>query len=138
MMVAKMTDIYSGSCLCGQVHFEAAGKPKRVGICHCKTCRKVSGSAFNLFAVYPRDAVKMIGVVSGRETPTESSRYRCRYCGAPVYEIDKDSAEIELPVGAFDRIDLFEPSYEIWTSRREGWLPPFPTVSAHFEKDRPD
>jgi hypothetical protein len=137
-MVVRMTDIYSGSCLCGQVHFEAAGKPKRIGLCHCKTCRKVSGSAFNFFAVYPREAVKIIGVVSERETPAEARRYRCRYCGAPVYEIDQDSSEIELPVGAFDRIDLFEPSYETWTTRRERWLPTFPSASTRFEKNRRD
>ena len=32
--------------------------------------------------------------------------------------------------GALDQPDLFRPSYELWTRRREGWLPAFPGVDA--------
>lgn len=34
-------------------------------------------------------------------------------------------------------MDQFRPTYELWTVRRESWLPPFP-LPRHYEHDRPD
>ena len=34
-------------------------------------------------------------------------------------------------MGALDAPDQFRPSYELWTVRREGWLPEFPGVKGH-------
>ena len=36
-----------GSCLCGGVRFEIAGRWSGIGQCHCSKCRKVSGTASN-------------------------------------------------------------------------------------------
>ena len=130
-------DVFSGSCLCGQVRFEAMGTPDRVGICHCFTCRKFTGSPFAMFAIYPREAVKVSGNVSEHATSAEGRRYRCKDCGAPVYESDRNNSEIEIPIGAFDRTDLFKPTYEIWTTRRESWMPRIKSVSASHPQDRP-
>jgi hypothetical protein len=43
--------------------------------------------------------------------------------------------EVEVSVGALDEIDLFRPTYELWTVRRESWLPPFP-LERRYERDR--
>jgi hypothetical protein len=130
-----MMNVFSGSCLCGQVIFEATGIPKRVGLCHCLTCRKFTGAPFAAFAIYERDAVKITGVISQYASSDKGRRYRCRYCSCPVYEIDDDSTEIELPLGAFDRTDLFQPQYEAWALRRESWLPGLKSVPT-YERNR--
>jgi hypothetical protein len=43
--------------------------------------------------------------------------------------------EIEVHLGALDAIDQFVPTYELWTIRREAWLPAFPGTR-HHERDR--
>ena len=44
----------------------------------------------------------------------------------------RDATIIPPPV----EIDQFRPTYELWTVRREGWLPPFPLRG--YERDRDD
>ena len=43
--------------------------------------------------------------------------------------------EIEINLGSLDAPDRFRPTYELWTIRRESWLPPFPLAS-RYERDR--
>jgi hypothetical protein len=43
--------------------------------------------------------------------------------------------EIEVNLGALDAPDQFKPTYELWTIRRESWLPPFP-VKRRYDRDR--
>lgn len=115
-------DILTGGCACGQLTFKVRGRPKRVGLCHCLTCRKISGSAFNAFAVFPADQVTVSGESHGWEASPGSPRDRfCPRCGSQVFQWDGGD-EIELKLGAFDRTDLFTPTYETWTKRRESWL----------------
>ncbi|TIT98114.1 MAG: GFA family protein, partial [Mesorhizobium sp.] len=54
----------SGSCLCGGVQFQVTGEPLRVGLCHCKDCRKTSGSAYQAFAVWPSQAFESTGITN--------------------------------------------------------------------------
>jgi hypothetical protein len=121
--------LYRGGCLCGQVRLEARGKPYRVGLCHCMDCRKTSGSLFAGFAIFPAEAVTVSG-----ETAEFHGRHFCPRCGSPVFGRSLD--EIELRIGAFDSPDQVTPTYELWTKRREGWLPRF-ELARHYEGDRP-
>jgi len=50
-------DRFTGGCLCGNVRIEAAGRPYRVGLCHCLDCRKHHGALFHASAIFPQDAV---------------------------------------------------------------------------------
>lgn len=120
----------AGGCLCGAVRMVASGPPLRVGLCHCLDCRKHHGTLFHASAVFPAAAV----VVSG---PTSDFRGRhfCPVCGSSVFGVS--GAEIEVNLGALDTPDQFRPSYELWTIRRESWLPPFPGLRA-FPRDRED
>jgi len=59
----------TGSCLCGGVHFVVTGQPIRVGLCHCKDCRKASGSVYSAFAIWPRDAFETSGAVPHEVLP---------------------------------------------------------------------
>jgi hypothetical protein len=115
------TELFTGGCACGQLTFRAQGRPKRVGLCHCMTCRKISGSAFNAFVIYPVDRVEISGEIRSWSATPESERCFCPLCASQVF--DRDSGdEIEIKLGAFDQPDLFTPTYEAWTIRRESWL----------------
>ncbi len=110
-----------GGCACGQLTFRTKGEPKRVGLCHCMTCRKVSGSAFNAFVIFAVDQVTIEGDIGSWSATGESRRCFCPVCGSQVFDRDAGD-EIEIKLGAFDEPDLFAPTYEAWTRRRESWL----------------
>lgn len=121
-------DRFTGGCLCGAVRIEATGRPYRVGICHCLDCRKHHGALFFAGAMFPESAVRIEG-----ETHAHAGRHFCPRCGSSVFARSGD--EIEVSLGALDAPDRLQPTYELWTVRRESWLPPFP-VARHYERDR--
>jgi len=67
------------------------------------------------------------------ETGHYGNRHFCPRCGSPVFAIDGD--EIIVNLGSLDAPGQFTPTYELWTIRREAWLPPFP-VKRLYERDR--
>jgi hypothetical protein len=123
-----MVEQVTGGCLCGEVRLVARGEPDRVGVCHCLDCRKHHGALFFAAAIFPAAAV----AVSGK-TNEFRGRHFCPRCGSSVFSRSAD--EVEVHLGTLDEIDRFRPSYELWTIRREGWLPEFPGVKG-FERDR--
>lgn len=119
---------FAGGCLCGDVRLVASGRPYRVGLCHCMDCRKHHGALFHASAIFPREAVAVTG-----ETRDFAGRHFCPRCGSSVFSRSGD--EIEVNLGALDTPDQFAPTYELWTIRRESWLPAFP-LRKHYERDR--
>lgn len=119
---------HSGGCLCGRVRFCVTGKPYRVGICHCLDCRKHHGALFHASAIFPRTAATIDG-----EPRAFQERYFCADCGSPVFSVSGD--EIEIHLGALDAPDQFTPTYELWTIRRESFLPAFEGMK-RYERDR--
>jgi hypothetical protein len=121
-------DRISAGCLCGEVRLVAKGRPYRVGLCHCLDCRKHHGALFHASAIYPQEAVRIDG-----ETHHYAGRHFCPRCGSSVFSRSGD--EVEVSLGALDAPDQFTPTYELWTIRRESWLPPFP-LAHRYERDR--
>jgi len=121
-------DRFTGSCLCGKVRLAATGRPYRVGLCHCLDCRKHHGALFHASAIFPEAAVTIEG-----ETRDYAGRFFCPHCGSPVFGRSGD--EIEVNLGCLDAPDQFRPTYELWTIRREAWLPPF-ALARHYPRDR--
>jgi hypothetical protein len=119
---------FPGGCLCGDVRFVARGRPDRVGLCHCLQCRKHHGTPFYAAAVFSQDAVAVTGAPQSYD-----GRFFCGRCGSSVYA--QSEGEIEVHLGALDAPDQFTPSYELWTCRREKWLPVFADVTP-YERDR--
>jgi len=118
----------TGGCLCGDVRISARGEPYRVGLCHCLDCRKHHGALFHASAIFPEKAVTVSG-----ETGEFRGRHFCPRCGGSVFGRSGD--EVEVSLGALDDIDRFMPTYELWTVRREGWLPEFP-LRRRYQGDR--
>jgi len=120
---------HAGGCLCSAVRFRVSGEPYRVGICHCLDCRKHHGALFHASAIFPATAIAVTG-----ETRQFRGRHFCPQCGSSVFARSGD--EVEISLGALDAPDQFTPTYELWTVRREAWLPAFPDMRSH-EGDRP-
>jgi len=125
-----------GSCACGQVQVETRGEPYRVGICHCMNCRKAHGAPFNFYAVFPPEAVTVSGAVIAFASTEHVRRYSCKTCGSPIYSTYYREDEFYVHPGSFDEIGAFTPTYELWTKRREPWLPALRTCVSQFDEDR--
>lgn len=122
-----MNELTSG-CLCGDIRIVATGSPFRVGICHCLDCRKHHGALFFAAGIFHEDRVRIDG-----DTESYRGRHFCPRCGSSV--LNRFGDEIEVHLGSFDAPHQLLPTYECWTSRREPWLPPFPTEHS-FDRNR--
>jgi hypothetical protein len=80
--------------------------------------------------VFHEDAVTITG-----DTRAYAGRFFCPRCGSSVFARSGDETEVNL--GSFDAPDQLRPTYELWTDRREAWLPAFPQMK-QFERDRDD
>jgi hypothetical protein len=78
--------------------------------------------------VFPEDAVTIEG-----EPRDYAGRFFCPRCGSSVFSRSGD--EIEVHLGSLDATDRLTPTYELWTVRRESWLPPFP-LTKRYDRDR--
>lgn len=113
-----------GGCACGAVRFRAQGAPKRAGICHCRTCQKVHGSAFYAFAIFERDQVLLSGDTQAWRSTPGYTRLACAMCGSRIGGLSGSELELSLPL--FDVPVPIEPQYESWVSRRVAWMPALP------------
>jgi hypothetical protein len=119
----------SGGCSCGAVRFQVHGEPVRVGLCHCTTCRKETGSVFMAFAIWPKDRFESTG-----ETRSWENRHFCPACGSRLFDASDGDVEVEIKLGALDLAPTdLTPSYETWTKRREHWLGAVPGTGQHAE-----
>jgi hypothetical protein len=91
-------------------------------------CRKHHGALFHASAIFPAEAVTIHG-----EARAYGGRHFCANCGSTVFGRSGD--EVELNLGSFDAPDQFTPTYELWTIRRESWLPAFPGTKL-YERNR--
>ena len=80
------------------------------------------GPCFTPPRYFPKIAVTIEG-----ETRDYAGRFFCPRCGSSVFARSAD--EIEVNLGSLDAPDQLRPTYELWTVRRESWLPPFPLTS---------
>lgn len=118
-------DAATGGCLCGAVRFRAVGRPVRVELCHCATCRRSTGAAFAAFVLYRGDRFYMErGATTAFASSPELKRHGCSACGSPLFNRFIGSDDVDIHLGTFDAPETFEPESEIWTERRLPWVPP--------------
>ncbi|MBY2910756.1 GFA family protein [Rhizobium leguminosarum] len=117
--------IRTGGCLCGAVRYEVWGEPYQSGLCHCKTCRKITGSAFSATANWHRRQFQMSGEIS-----TFDKRSFCPVCGSRLFFLFDDGVEVFL--GTLDEAPYaISPMVEVWNIRHEPWLAPVVGAALH-------
>ena len=101
-----MSDNYDASCACGKVHFILNEEPHITFNCHCTICRKMNGSAFSTYVVFPKDALRITEGSEDIQTVQVGEhgvKNFCRSCGAPLYLSHKKAPHICLvALGAID------------------------------------
>ncbi|KKB12906.1 hypothetical protein VE25_04950 [Devosia geojensis] len=114
---------WTGGCMCGAIRYRAFGPPVRIEICHCRTCRRNTGSAFGVFVLFEGDKAVIEGeenLTSYRSSPP-ATRHGCRQCGTPL--LNRFEGYVDFHLGTLDEAERLRPDTEIWTARRLPWLP---------------
>ncbi|MET0942271.1 MAG: GFA family protein [Mesorhizobium sp.] len=99
-----MTNIHTGSCLCGAVRLTTTGNLRGVVYCHCSQCRKQTGHYFAATNVSNADLT-----IDGGENITwfRSSDFAergfCRTCGSALFWKPRDGDYISVLAGLFDK-----------------------------------
>lgn len=120
--------VRTGGCHCGAVHYEVRGEPHISGLCHCTTCRKLTGSAFSATANWYLAQFTMSGDIR-----TYDKRSFCPICGSRLFFLADGVVEVFL--GTLDDApNDIGPRLEVWTKRRERWLPTIAGL-AQFEEN---
>ena len=98
---------FSGSCLCGSVHYTITAKVLRFFHCHCQRCRKATGTghASNIIVRPSR-----VNWTAGESLLTyyklpEAERFAtnfCSHCGSPMPRVAPDMSIGVIPAGTLD------------------------------------
>ncbi|RAL09606.1 GFA family protein [Aspergillus homomorphus CBS 101889] len=127
----------TGSCFCGHIRINYTGQPITTGICHCKDCRKISGSLSIYSLVIQRADLQLLSgqpkeVRKTADSGNQIRNYFCGECGTPLYgwRLQEDGTPHEtviLRAGILDDEEFLEshkPQAEIYTGSRLGWVAP--------------
>lgn len=114
-----------GSCYCGTVRYEIAGRLLKFVNCHCPDCRKFTGSTFSSIVVTDSEGFSLI---SGEDhlVPFASSpgkqRYFCKTCGCQVFSrAEHRPGMIFVRAGSLDDDPQIRPECHIWTGAKAPW-----------------
>lgn len=98
--------MHSGSCLCGKIQYSIDGELSDFGYCHCKSCRKASGSAHAANAGVERKNFTLRdpeGMLREYESSPGKLRAFCTNCGSPLYAYLRDTSDlIRIRLGSLD------------------------------------
>ena len=115
---------WTGGCLCGAVRYRATAGPLRAMICHCATCRRVSGSAFLSFVHFPKDSFTWTAGAPARyRSSAFAERGFCSECGSTLSmheEVLGDRVQVSL--GSLDRPEDVRPDDHVWTQSQLPWI----------------
>jgi hypothetical protein len=109
----------TGQCLCGAITYECDGEIDTMTYCHCDTCRRVTGSAFNIGIGIPKDSLKVSGQVKSHTHTNGSIREFCPTCGSPTFTIGNQT--IWIRAGSLNNSDALQPTREVWTDLAVPW-----------------
>lgn len=119
-----MADRWEGGCLCGAVRFRAEGRPRWIGWCHCRSCRRHSGAPVSVFVAFAHaDVEPMRGEITRYPSSAGTRRGFCAACGSTLTcEGAARPDEVHIHVGAFDRAAELAPTFHIYPQERLPWL----------------
>lgn len=136
-MEAK-THMIAGGCHCGAVRYAADAAPTHSMICHCRTCRAVSGAPVVAWVSFRAEGFRF---VKGEPALYRSSqgvvRRFCGRCGTQLaYALDAEPDSIDVATMTLDRPEDHPPTHHSWVGHDVAWLK-FGDGLPQFRQSRP-
>ena len=116
-----------GGCLCGKVRYEISADPVFSGVCHCTSCQKGSGSAFNVVVAVPSSGVAITGELktyTGKGDSGQATMHQfCPNCGSPISsEAALMPGVTMIAVGTLDDPSAVSPQMHIYCRSKMSWV----------------
>lgn len=110
-----MSEIHSGSCLCGAVLYRVHGALREVIFCHCSQCRKQTG----LYYASTNCANSQIEVEGGDnitwyQSSEQAKRGFCKSCGSALFWKHRDADYVSIVAGSLDQPSGLPQGYHIF------------------------
>ena len=117
------TQTITGSCLCGQISYQAEAALLFQAHCHCQDCRKNGGSAFAALAFVPIESLNWQGETQtfshNADSGTKMTKHFCANCGSQLFGTNSNRPDrIHIKVGTMDDAKWFQPQCNVWASSR--------------------
>lgn len=132
-----------GGCRCGQVRFRMRAAPIITHGCHCRTCQKVSGSAFSINAMIETAHLTITeGEPASFTSGDGQAQVQCPACGYALwgYLPMFGEAIAFVGVGRLDEGEALPPEAHYFVRSKHPWiaLPPgLPVFEALGLPDKP-
>ena len=112
---------WEGECRCGSVRFRITSPPLLSAVCHCRSCQRMSASAFSTTIFIPSDGFSLIqgATVIGGTHGEDSHHQHCDTCKGWVFTTsEKARAFVNVRATLLDAPQLFVPFMETQTAER--------------------
>jgi hypothetical protein len=120
----------TGSCLCGAVRYEIDKAAGPFELCHCRRCRKLSGSAFtsglgvmleDFRFIHGEELITVYEAPILRAPPAYRSAF-CSRCGSQVPCPLPGQKWFEIPAGSLDDDPELRPDKHIFVEFNAPWF----------------
>ena len=123
----QLPGVTQGSCLCGAIAWELAGKPERMQNCHCSRCRRARSAAHATNAFYLREQLSWLrGESEVRRYSLPGAKHFgqdfCGICGSPVPRVNATTGRAVVPCGSLDTDPGARPVGNIFATSRAPWF----------------
>ena len=123
----KIFQTVKGSCLCGQVQYQAKAFYPQAAHCHCNMCKKFHGAAFSTFAETVREDFQWLkgqALLTDFLADNGSLRQFCSHCGSSLTfaSASNDCNSIEFSLASLDTPINLSPDAHIHTEGKVSWL----------------
>jgi hypothetical protein len=115
-----------GRCRCGKVNYTTSADPVFVGVCHCTSCQKSTGTAFSTVVAVPTAALTVSGSTKRFDDLGDSGqathRDFCPECGSTVAQSADVMAGITMiAAGTLDDPSAIKPAMQIYCDSALPW-----------------
>ncbi|SED87404.1 Uncharacterized conserved protein [Rhizobiales bacterium GAS188] len=130
----------TGGCKCSKVRFRMEVAPIITHCCHCRSCQKVSGSAFRTNAMIETDHLT---ILEGEPLPLQGAggqkEVQCPACGSALWAHQPKLGEAIaiVSVGMLDHGERLPPEAHYFTRSKHPWVTLPPDLPAFEEMGYP-
>ncbi|PLB43222.1 hypothetical protein P170DRAFT_441677 [Aspergillus steynii IBT 23096] len=120
----------TGSCACHHIQYTTSTLPLILNNCHCTTCRKQSGAAYQTWAIFPSSSIVFMHGEADllvRRSSTFATRTACSRCGSSIsMRYDFNPEGVGIAAGTIDSSSGSEvvprPARHIYLKEKAGWF----------------
>lgn len=117
-----------GACQCGQITYEAEIDPESVSICHCTDCQRLTGTAYRVSVITPKERFRITSgepklYVKTADNGRKRLQFFCETCGSPICTTGErdDDGDVGIRLGTINQRRALTPRRQGWCSSALPW-----------------